>query len=163
MSKCLLVIRYNPEDSIVHGEIYLHANASASLSYCSHSLFMHLKPPHLASVQKVDIFSASIVIQIAQCLEKHSKSGVKWRWNWVCEMYELAECKWETVDRKTFAWAKIVFVFSPVLTVYGENWTVNKIICRTNDDFICIPTTCSLGKASNGYVLKFKGSILHLS
>lgn len=75
-------------------ERFLHTNNFPPLSCCSHSFFMHLKTSHLASVWKVDIFSASIVIQIAQCLEKHSKSGVKWRWNWVCEMYELAECKW---------------------------------------------------------------------
>lgn len=37
-----------------------------------------IEKPHIWLLcKKVDIFSPSIVIQIAQCLEKHSKSGVK--------------------------------------------------------------------------------------
>lgn len=95
-SKLLPVTDGNSEDTIVHKEAVLFAIASPSVFYCSHLFFMHLKKPHLAPVQKVDIWSASTV-QIARCFEKKNKksqSGVKWRWDWVCETYELAECKW---------------------------------------------------------------------
>lgn len=93
-SKLLPVTDGNSEDTIVHKEAVLFAIASPSVFYCSHLFFMHLKKPHLAPVQKVDIWSASTV-QIARCFEKKKKKIPVWckvemglsLWNvWACRM-----------------------------------------------------------------------------
>lgn len=72
---------------------------------------MHLKTPHLSLEQIVGVFRMSIVIQIAQSLEKHSsvmktEDGIEFV---KCMSLQNAN---ESVDRKIFALAKIVFVSS---------------------------------------------------
>lgn len=81
-----------------------------SFSYYSDLFFMHLKTPHLSSEQIVGVFHMSIVIQIAQSLEKHSsvmetEDGIEFV---KCMSLQNAN---ESVDRKIFALAKILFVF----------------------------------------------------